>query len=836
MLRYLTCLLVFIIGNNGETIYKESHECPGGLAWNKRGKTVIGNGMGSGPDQLYLPNGIFIEPKTHILYIADMSNSRIQKRYPNGDIKTAAGQANGTSGKAPNMLSGPADIFADENENIFIADWGNQRIQFWQKDANSGKTVAGNGSCGPALNEFNFPSTVFFDSKKNIIVSDYKNQRVTQWPFSFDPKTSIGTIIAGGNGAGLNPYQLNGPTGLYYDEKNQILYISNEQSHSITQWVLGDYEPRNIYAGIPGRPGNSAAQLFFPEGLTLDKYGNLYVADTSNHRIQMVCPDAILGITIAGTGQLGNSSSELSYPADIAFDSDLNLYVSDRYNNRIQNDFSPDVNDYNAYGLKIAANNLIIVEAQNDLDWFNIQLAPYTDDVTKNDERGCFFGYNDSSWYVYTIALGKNQSTYSFFFVGEMIGLDEDEKLPNRTFVGFINYNGSLDAIDCDDFILVKTYVTGAFTHQEQLVMTTDPLGSVAYGFSDLFTFSYTASTNNLTVQQNNSPSPSTPFLPYAVDYDGSHGIIAGFLKNDQNSRIKYNTTVILFTIDVSTAAVTPIISWRYPMNGTTWQAGQTNAGADKNDPKFDILITVQFTLPNSYTIGGVRIGLSAPGKNKSSTAILQDLGFSQTFNQSGGILGQDVRITLQLTKVINNTNPLITGDDEALSGIWIGSFLVNYDESFMTNTSYLNAPPKTSTNLTLTISETPYYILNEQSPIARLPEIIYHDFLYITMIIGMFVLIFVIAEVMILPCVSWLILKCRRNAGDKYRTDSTRQSVSSHNNAENSTSHSNRQESREHMYDFAIVNNVTSLQRQQYTLNQYANRIEDDSQQLPTM
>ncbi|CAF4180487.1 unnamed protein product, partial [Rotaria sordida] len=257
-------------------------------------------------------------------------------------------------------------------------------------------------------------------------------------------------------------------------------------------------------------------------------------------------------------------------------------------------DFSPNVNDYNAYGLKIAANNLILVEAQNDLDWFNIQLAPYTDDVTKNDERGCFLGYNDSSWYVYTIALGKNQSTYSFFFVGEMIGLDEDEKLPNRTFVGFINYNGSLDVIDCDDFILAKTYVTGAFTHQEQLVMTTDPLGSVAYGFSDLFTFSYTASTNNLTVQQNNSPSPSTPFLPYAVDYDGSHGIIAGFLKNDQNSRIKYNTTVILFTIDASTAAVTPIVSWRYPMNGTTWQAGQTNAGADKNDPKFDMSVITQ--------------------------------------------------------------------------------------------------------------------------------------------------------------------------------------------------------------------------------------------------
>ncbi|CAF1185943.1 unnamed protein product [Rotaria sordida] len=605
--------------------------------------------------------------------------------------------------------------------------------------------------------------------------------------------------------------------------------------------------------------------------------------------------------------------------------------------------------------------------------------------------------------------------------------------------------------------------------------MTTDSLGSIAYGFSDLFTFSYTASTDNLTIHQNNSLSPSTSFLPYAVDYDGSRGIIAGFLKNDQNSRIKYNAIVLLFSIDASTATVTPITLWKYPMNGTTWQAGQTNAGANKNYPPsgyysstigptvevvpafssqlpcmpgtyknvtgirrcllcppgtktdginltittcincatntfcplgsvsdsisndqlnnitqavaypkspdiaglddilfftlfsigssarcvalspifwtvivaaiitlivsvmlvikycvktpkavysyklfkkifkrtdiiregemwvgglatfcvivlcvsccvfsakyyrsypietagpstytcdtsirnaqfssslqslavpvadniqgmMDLLITVQFTLPNTYKIGGVRIGLSAPGKNKSSTAILRDLGFSQTFNQSGSILGQDVRITLQLTKVINNTNPLVSSDDEILSGIWIGSFLVNYHESFMTNTDYLNAPPKTSTNLTLTISETLYYILNEQSPIARLPEIIYHDFLYITMIIGMFVLIFVIVEILILPCITSLIRKCRRNAGDKYRTDSTRQSVSSHNNAENSSSHSNRQESREHMHDFAIVNNVTSLQRQKPTLNQYANRTEDDSQQLPTM
>ncbi|CAF4686130.1 unnamed protein product, partial [Rotaria sp. Silwood1] len=893
----------------------------------------------------------------------------------------------------------------------------------------------------------------------------------------------------------------------------------------------------------------------------------------------------------------------------------------------------------------------MIVEAQNDFNWFNIQFAPYTDDVTQNDERGCFLEYNDLSWYVYAVAIGKNQSIYGFFFVGEMIDLDEDQKLPNRTFVGFLNYTGDLTTIDCSNFNLIISYVDGNFIHQEHLVMTTDPLGLIAYGFSNLFTFSYTASTDNLTVDKNNSLSPSTPFLPYAVDYDGSRGIIAGFLKNDQNSRIKYNATIILFSIDASTANATPIILLKYPTNGTTWQAGQTNAGADKNDPKFDMSvsinptatqvligiqsmntvflfnyttttltlvtsidkgrgigfgkgvawlndtlnsvailanvystsyvwssskiyvydspltsaskpisifpnneqplysymssvflniittptelvllaaegglfvilsahsgnysstigptveavpafssslpcmpgtyknatgirrcllcptgtkndgtnltittcincamntfcslgsvsdsisndqlsnvtqalaypkspditglddilfftlfsisssarcvalspifwtlivaaiiivivsvmlvikyclknptavnsyelcekifkqtdiiregnmwvgglatfcvivlcvsccvfsakyyssypietagpstytcdtsirnaqfssslrslsvpdteniqgmmgllndqevnlnvsflntvynctsdavtltyllgttwipvspdpfcvsssytvsynarlpfrsITVQLTLPNTYPIGGLRIGLSAPGKNKSSTATLQDLSFSQTFNQSGRLLGQDARITLQVTKVINTTNPLVNGDDEVLSGIWIGSFSVNYDESFMTDTDYLNAPPKTSTILTLTISETPYYILNEQSPIARLPEIIYHDFLYITMIIGMFVLIFVIVEVMILPCVGSLIRKCSRNADDKYRTDSSRQSVSDHDNAENSIYHSNGQQSSKQNHNSVMINNVTSPQRQ---------------------
>ena len=183
--------------------------------------------------------------------------------------------------------------------------------------------------------------------------------------------------------------------------------------------------------------------------------------------------------------------------------------------------------------------------------------------------------------------------------------------------------------------------------------------------------------------------------------------------------------------------------------------------------------ITVQFDILSVNAFGGLRIGLSAPGKKKSSTITLQDLNFSYAYYQTGRVLGHDIYSTLTLTKVINSTSPLASSDNEILSGIWTGSFKMNYNSSFTLDTDYLTTTvDSTQTRLTLVINEAPYYVLNEQSPIARLPEIVYHDFLFITTIIGMFVLIFVIVEVMILPCCSLLIHKCKRKSSDKYEDD----------------------------------------------------------------
>lgn len=143
-----------------------------------------------------MPLGLFIEPKTQILYVTDAGNNRIQKRYPNGETQTAAGQSNGDGGSSPSTLSNPVHAVADENENVYVADWNNQRIQLWQKNTKTGHTVAGNGTRGAALNEFSYPSRVVLDSNGTIIVADTQNERITSWPSRYDPEASVGTLVA----------------------------------------------------------------------------------------------------------------------------------------------------------------------------------------------------------------------------------------------------------------------------------------------------------------------------------------------------------------------------------------------------------------------------------------------------------------------------------------------------------------------------------------------------------------------------------------------------------------------------------------------------------------
>ena len=102
--------------------------------------------------------------------------------------------------------------------------------------------------------------------------------------------------------------------------------------------------------GSSGDTGSAtAAQLNLPQGVTLDGNGNLYIADTSNHRIRMVSAATGTITTVAGKGTINANGSgaysgdgglataaELNFPHAVAFDAAGNMYIPDTANNRVR--------------------------------------------------------------------------------------------------------------------------------------------------------------------------------------------------------------------------------------------------------------------------------------------------------------------------------------------------------------------------------------------------------------------------------------------------------------------------------------------------------------------
>ena len=86
----------------------------------------------------------------------------------------------------------------------------------------------------------------------------------------------------------------------------------------------------------------SDAELRNPSGVAVDAGGNLYIADTDNHRVRKVDADGTI-TTVAGNGFNGSSGdggpavdAQLRYPRGVAVDAGGNLYIADTDNHRIR--------------------------------------------------------------------------------------------------------------------------------------------------------------------------------------------------------------------------------------------------------------------------------------------------------------------------------------------------------------------------------------------------------------------------------------------------------------------------------------------------------------------
>jgi uncharacterized protein (TIGR03437 family) len=325
-----------------------------------------GDGGPAATAQLNTPDGLVLDSVGN-LYIADRNNHSVRVISLDGNIHTVAGRGSpgfsGDGGAAANaQLNSPEGISLDSAGNLYIADTVNDRIRMVAPDGTI-TTVAGTGNGnvfgdgGPALAAgLILPTGVAVDRAGNFYIADFGNSRIRVVSAG-----KIATVAGSRGGAPLADQEnalsvvLNGPTGVAVDVSGN-LYFTEGSIGSGSGLAQGDnrvwkVSPDSILTALAGTgmasysgDGGSAAsaQLQGPTGVATDARGNVYVADTGNHRVRLITTDGVIR-TIAGTGEPGFSgdggaaaSAQLNSPTGVALDPSGELVIADSGNSRVR--------------------------------------------------------------------------------------------------------------------------------------------------------------------------------------------------------------------------------------------------------------------------------------------------------------------------------------------------------------------------------------------------------------------------------------------------------------------------------------------------------------------
>jgi len=236
--------------------------------------------------------GIVIDTHGNV-YISDPTHSVVRMINTSGIITTIAGNGSGSfsgdGGQATAAsLQRPQGLALDGSGNLYIADTDNGRIR---KVYTNGiiATVAGGGTSGlgdggpPTAAILGSPYGVIFDAANNMYISE-----------------GVGRVRM------VNIYNI----------------INTIAGNGIS-----------AYSGDGGQA--TAASLQFAQGIALDGSGNLYIADYYSYNVRQVNTSGIIN-TIAGNGVYGHTgdggaatAAELMYPQGITFDGAGNLYIAD---------------------------------------------------------------------------------------------------------------------------------------------------------------------------------------------------------------------------------------------------------------------------------------------------------------------------------------------------------------------------------------------------------------------------------------------------------------------------------------------------------------------------
>ncbi|MBK8871068.1 MAG: hypothetical protein IPN19_08455 [Elusimicrobia bacterium] len=478
------------------------------IAGTGTGGFQVVNNVAATSTNLSVPSGASVDPGGNV-YIADTTNHRI--RFIPQSSGTYYGQAmmanyiysiagNGTGGVMVNNaaatssgINTPGGVNVDASGNIYIADTNNHRLRYVPKSggtyfgqamtANSIYTIAGNGTNGyladnvaASSTRINSPQGVSVDASGNVYIADSSNNRIR-----FVPKVG----------------------GTYFGQAMTANYIYTIAGNGTAGYLADDVAA-------------TSTQINLPSGVTVNASGNIYIADTTNHRIRFVpktdgtyygqAMTANSIYTIAGTGTGGYvadnvaaTSTNINSPRGVSVDAAGNVSIADTTNHRIRfipqssgtyfgqamtanyiytiagngtggylaDNVAANATRINApYGVSVdAGGNLTIADRSNH----RIRFVPKRD--------GTYFGQAMTANYIYTIG-----GTGTLGFNGEnALATSQAMNYPNGVFA---EPNGTLYIADTSNFKIRMITSEDFVAPSTSTVAATAGVGQVSLNWS----------------------------------------------------------------------------------------------------------------------------------------------------------------------------------------------------------------------------------------------------------------------------------------------------------------------------------------------------------------
>jgi sugar lactone lactonase YvrE len=304
---------------------------PGTAGQPLRTTAILGE-IGNSPGQFVMPRALDSEGGD--LWVIDKS-ARVQRLDPaTGRCTALWTMPDYLRGKPTGITVGPAPVGIEKGPVLYVADTHSHRVMIYRPPASveePPQLLGSFGSYGEGPGEFIYLTDVAIvpsvDGRhaERIYVSEYGgNDRISVYDGNLKFLFSFGEL-------GVGPEQFNRPQSLAVDPQRRQLYVTDSSNHRIGVFTLEGKLVR--WYGSPESSGAGPEQLCYPYGIALLGDGTALVTEYGNHRVRHMDMDS--GETLGLFGVPGTGKGELSVPWAITVVGQT-AYVLDSGNARIQ--------------------------------------------------------------------------------------------------------------------------------------------------------------------------------------------------------------------------------------------------------------------------------------------------------------------------------------------------------------------------------------------------------------------------------------------------------------------------------------------------------------------